>query len=121
MKLCLDFIRQLVGRGVDEIALPKAWQKKKEWKSIHELSSRRLVVGSPINTYDPRKNDLRLPRATFLFEESAPKIPRELINMERPFHIIFAPEDAVEPETGRKFFSTRPNLRDYELLQRLGQ
>lgn len=121
LKLCLGIIRQLVGLGVDEIALPIAWQKKREWKSIHESSPRRLVVGSGLSSYDPRKNDLRLPRATFLFDEPTPVVPRELINMERPFHIIFAPEDAVDSSTGRMFFSTRPNIRDYELVQRLGQ
>jgi hypothetical protein len=94
---------------------------KRDWKAIHESSPRRLVVGSPVSSYDLRKNDLRLPRATFLFENPSPVVPRDLINMERPFHIIFAPEDAVEPGTGRKFFSTRPNIRDYELVQRLWQ
>ncbi|TWT52264.1 protein DpdF [Allorhodopirellula solitaria] len=121
VKLCLGIICQLVGRGVDEIALPVAWQKKREWKSIHDSSPRRLVVGSCLSSYDPRKNDLRLPRATFLFDTPTPVIPRDLINMERPFHIILAPEDAVDSATGRKFFSTRPNIRDYELVQRLGQ
>ena len=118
---CLDIIRQLVGRGVDEVAIPREWMNKREWKAIHDASPRRFVVGSPISSYDLRKNDLPLPRATFLFGNPSPVVPRDLINMERPFHIIFAPEDAVEPETGRKFFSTRPNIRDYELVQRLGQ
>ena len=120
VSFCLDIIRQLVGRGIDEVAIPSEWMNKRDWKAIHESSPRRLVVASPVSSYDLRKNDLRLPRATFLFENPSPVIPRDLINMERPFHIIFAPEDAVEPGTGRKFFSTRPNIRDYDLVQRLG-
>ncbi len=121
VKLCLDFIQQLTGRGVDEFAVPETWKSKKDWKRIHEFSPRRLVVANSLTSYDFHKNDLRLPRATFLFDGEAPVIPRELINMERPFHIIFAPEDAIEPGTGRQFFSTHHHVRDYDLVQRLGQ
>lgn len=120
-RLCLEFVRQLVGRGVDEFAIPEAWKSKRDWKSIHESSPRRLVVGSPLSSYDLRKNDLRLPRATFLFNEPSPIIPGELINMERPFHVIFAPKDAIDYATGKKFFSTHDHVRDYEIIQRLGQ
>lgn len=121
MKMCLDFIQQLAGRGVDEFAVPEAWKSKRDWKRVHEYSRRRLVVASSLGSYDLRKNDLRLPRATFLFDGDSPVIPRELINIERPFHIIFAPEDAIELGTGRKFFSTHHHVRDYDLVQRLGQ
>jgi superfamily II DNA/RNA helicase len=119
--LCLYFIHKLVERGIDEFAIPEEWKSKREWKRVHEFSKRRFVVTNPLNDYDPRKNDLRLPRATFLFAKIAPIIPRELINMDRPFHIIFAPEDALEPSTGRYFFNTHPHVRDYDLVQRLGQ
>jgi hypothetical protein len=121
VKLCLDFVQQLARRGVDEFAIPEAWKSKQNWKRVHENSRRRLVVATPLDSFDLRKNDLRLPRATFLFDEPSPIIPRELINMERPFHIIFAPEDAVETGTRRKFFSIHHHVRDYDLIQRLGQ
>lgn len=120
-KMCLDIIKKLARRGVDEFAVPEAWKSKRDWKRVHEYSPRRLVVASSLRSYDPRKNDLRLPRATFLFDEASPVIPRELINMDRPFHIIFAPDDAIESGTGREFFSTHHHLRDYDLEQRLGQ
>lgn len=121
VKLCLQFIQLLAGRGVDEFAVPNAWKSKRDWKRVHEYSPRRLVAGSSLDSYDLRKNDLRLPRATFLFDGPSPAIPRELTNMERPFHIIFAPDDAIDPSTGRKFFSTHHHVRDYDLVQRLGQ
>lgn len=120
VKLCLDFIQELAGRGVDEFAVPEAWKSKQDWKRVHEFSRRRLVVASSLDSYDLRKNDLRLPRATFLFDGVAPIIPRELINMERPFHIIFAPENAIESGTGRNYFSIHHHVRDYDLVQRLG-
>ena len=78
-------------------------------------------MANPLNYYDHRKNDLRLPRATFLCAKIAPVVSRELLNMDRPFHIIFAPDDALEHITGRNFFSIRPHVRYYDLLQRLGQ
>ena len=121
VKLCLRIIQQLAGRGVDEFAIPENWKSKRDWKRIHDYSPRRLVVANRIDSYDLRRNDLRLPRASFLFGQPSPTIPRELINMDRPFHIIFAPEDAVEAGTGKNFFSTHHHVRDYDLIQRLGQ
>ena len=121
VKWCLRFVQQLAGRGVDEFAVPEEWKSKRDWKRVHEHSLRQLVVASPLDSYDLRKNDLRLPRASFLFNKPSPTIPQELINMERPFHIIFAPEDAVEARTGKSFFSTHHHIRDYDLDQRLGQ
>jgi hypothetical protein len=121
LAMCLDLIQKLAARGVDEFAVPEEWKSKRNWKRVHEFSPRRFVVASPLGSYDHVKNDLRLPRATFLFASAAPVIPKELINMERPFHIIFAAEDAIESGTGRKFFSTHHHVRDYDLIQRLGQ
>jgi len=118
---CLNFIKQLASRGVDEFAIPDEWTSKREWKRVHELSPRRLIVASALGFYDQRRNDLRLPRATFLFDDPMPVIPRDLINMERPFHIIFAPEDAVEAGTKKNFFSTHHHIRDYVLAHRMGQ
>ena len=121
LAMCFDLIQKLAARGVDEFAVPEEWKSKRNWKRVHEFSPRRFVVASPLDSYDHPKNDLRLPRATFLFANSAPVIPRDLINMERPFHIIFAPEDAIESGTSRRFFSTHHHVRDYDLIQRLGQ
>jgi len=121
VRLCFDFIQQLVARGVDEVAVPEHWKTKRDWKRLHEFSPRRFVVSNLLTSHDHKKNDLRVPRATFLFAGETPNIPRALVNMERPFHIIFAPEDAIEPETGRQFFSTHHHVRDYDLIQRLGQ
>lgn len=121
VRLCLHLVQKLAGRGVDEFAVPEDWKSKRAWKGIHDHSPRRFVIASSLHSYDLRKNDLRLPRATFLFNEPSPVVPRELINMERPFHIIVAPEDAVESGTGKRFFSTRHHVRDYDLVQRLGQ
>jgi len=117
---CLNFVKQLASRGVDEFAIPDEWKSKRDWKRVHELSPRRLIVASPLGFYDHRRNDLQLPRATFLFDCPSPVIPRDLINMERPFHIIFAPEDAVEAGTQKSFFSTHHHIRDYDLAQRMG-
>jgi ATP-dependent DNA helicase RecQ len=121
VKLGLRFVQGLAGRGVDEFAVPDGWKSKREWKRIHESSPRRFVVSSPLDQFDARKNDLRLPRATFFLHETSPTIPQALITMDRPIHIIFAPEDALEHGTGRKFFDIHPHTRDYELIRRLGQ
>lgn len=121
VNLCLSLIQQLASRGVDEFAIPDSWRSKREWKRVHEYSPRHFVVANSLDSLDRRKNELRLPRASFVFETQSPTIRRDLITMDRPFHIIFAPEDAVDNETGKNFFSTHHHLRDYDLVQRLEQ
>lgn len=121
VKLGMRFVRILAGRGVDEFAIPDEWKSNREWKRIHESSPRHFVVSSPLDQFDARKNDLRLTRATLFLHESSPTIPQSLITMDRPFHIVFAPEDAMEYGTARRFFDIHPHTRDYELIRRLGQ
>jgi hypothetical protein len=79
-----------------------------------------VVIGD-LHNYDPLGNDLPLPRATFLLDEVMPVIPQALINMNRPFHIVFAPEDSIESGSNRRFFDLRPHIRDYDLVRRLGE
>lgn len=122
VKLCLRLVQKLAGRGVDEFAIPDKWKSKRDWMRVHEFSPRGFVVSSSLDSHDSRKNELRLTRATFLLANDSSVISPELINLERPFHIIFASEDAKEAGTGKPFFSTCNNyIRDYDLVQRLGQ
>lgn len=116
----LWLISRLAGKGIDEFAIPEDWKSKREWRRIHEFSQRRFVVSNALHSHDPCQNDLRLPRATFLLDQSAPVIPPSLINMNRPFHVIFAPEDSIDHGTGQRFFDTHPHIHDYDLSRRLG-
>jgi ATP-dependent DNA helicase RecQ len=121
VKRGLWFIQRLAGKGVAEFAVPADWKEKREWKTIHVSSAHGFVVDSDLSNYDPHGNDLPLPRATFLLDEEKPVIPQALINMYRPFHIIFAPEDAIETGSNRRFFDLHPHIRDYDLVRRLGE
>lgn len=121
IKSYLHFIQKLVDKGIDELAVPEVWKTQRDWKRVHERSSRRFVVCSPLNVYDPRKNDLRLPRATFLLEESSPTISRSLIIMDRPFHVVFAPEQALEHNSNRNFFDRHSFMPLHEFARRIGQ
>lgn len=119
IKRGLWFVEKLAGKGVAEFAVPDEWKEKREWKRIHEFSTNKFVVNSVLGDHDSHQNDLRLPRATFFLEEAS-GIPQYLINMNRPFHIIFAHEDAIEQGTNRRFFDIHHHVRDYDLIRRLG-
>jgi ATP-dependent DNA helicase RecQ len=121
VKRGLWFVQRLAGKGVAEFAVPCDWKEKREWKTIHVSSPYGFVVNGELHDYDPHGNDLPLPRATFLLDEKKPVIPQSLINMYRPFHIIFAPEDAIETGSNRRFFDLHPHIRDYDLVRRLGE
>jgi ATP-dependent DNA helicase RecQ len=117
----LWFVQRLAGKGIADFAVPSDWKDKREWKTIHALSSHGFVVNSDLSSFDPYGNDLQLPRATFLLDEEKPIIPLSLINMNRPLHLIFAPDDAVEAGSSRRFFDIHPHIRDYDLIRRLGE
>jgi hypothetical protein len=119
IKRGLWFVEKLAGKGVAEFAVPDEWKEKREWRRIHEFSTNKFVVNSVLGDHDSHQNDLRLPRATFFLEEAS-GIPQYLINMNRPFHIIFAHEDAIEQGTNRRFFDIHHHVRDYDLIRRLG-
>jgi len=121
VKRGLWFVQRLAGKGVAEFAVPADWKEKREWKTIHGLSAFGFVVSGVLHNYDPLGNDLPLPRATFLLDEAEPIIPQALTNMNRPFHIIFAPEDSIESESNRRFFDLHPHIRDYDFIRRLGE
>ena len=120
IKRGLWFVERLAGKGVAEFAVPDGWKEKREWTRIHEFSANGFVVNSVLRDHDPHQNDLRLPRATFFLEEVSPVIPQSLINMNRPFHIIFAPEGSIKHGTNRRFFDIQPHVRDLDLIRRLG-
>jgi ATP-dependent DNA helicase RecQ len=122
MRLCMNMVKKLAARGIDEFAIPDEWKSKSAWKRVHEASPRGFVIASPLGEYDHRKNDLRVPRATFLFNNQSPLVSREIINMDRPFHVIVVPENAREAGTERPFFTAVNNyIHDHDLIRRLGQ
>lgn len=120
IKRGLWFVEKLAGIGVAEFAVPDEWKEKREWKRIHEFSTNKFVVNSVLGDHDSHQNELRLPRATFFLEKASSGVPQYLINMNRPFHIIFAIEDAIEQGTNRRFFDIHHHVRDYKLVQRFG-
>ena len=121
VKRGLWFVQRLASKGVAEFAVPADWKEKREWKTIHGSSAFGFVVNSELHDYDPLGNGLPLPRATFLLDKPEPAIPQALTNMNRPFHIIFAPEDSVESDSNRRFFDLHPYVRDFDLVRRLGE
>jgi ATP-dependent DNA helicase RecQ len=121
VKRGLWFVQRLASKGVAEFAVPADWKEKREWKTIHGLSAFGFVVSGELHNYDPVGNDLQLPRATFLLDEDMPIIPQALVNLNRPFHIIFAPGDSIESGSDRRFFDLHPPTWDYDLIRRLGE
>jgi ATP-dependent DNA helicase RecQ len=117
----LRFAEKLVAKGIAELAIPEIWKENRKWKSLHSRSDYRFVLNSSLIDYDDYQNDLRLPRATFMLDSEEPIVPQPLINMNRPFHIIFAPEHTLEAGSRRLFFEITPHIRDYDLDRRLGE
>jgi ATP-dependent DNA helicase RecQ len=115
----LRILQQLVERGIDELAVPEHWKKERDWQNLYERSARRFIISSRLDEYDLRKNDLRLPRLTALFHEQTPVIENELLTMERPFHVILAPESAIDVYNHGNFFDRNPFISLHELVRRL--
>jgi ATP-dependent DNA helicase RecQ len=112
---------KLVRMGVSEVVVPESWQLSTEWQDIHLLSSNGFIVGRTTKRMGLEPNELHLPRITILQEDDLSGINEELINLERPFHIVVARNDVLDRVTGKRFFDLYPSISFVEFVRKLGQ
>ena len=119
--ISFEVLKKLVPMGIGEVVIPREWQTASEWHDLHNLSKQRFVVGRTTCRMNHLQNDLLLPRITFLNLEPDIKITDEFVNFECPFHIVVAPDSALDSATGKKFFDLYPGISFEEFVRRLGQ
>ncbi|MDB4370765.1 protein DpdF [Mariniblastus sp.] len=116
-----ELLPKLIRMGVSEVVVPESWQSWTEWQDVHLLSSHRFIVGRTTKRMGFEPNELHLPRITFLQRDDTNGISDELVNLERPFHIVVASDDMLDRATGKKFFDLHPSISFGEFARKLGQ
>jgi superfamily II DNA/RNA helicase len=121
-KLFQFLLPALVRCGVREISAPAELQKDTNCRTLYRHSPNRFILHRDLGDRDKFRADLFLPRVTLFLTDSKDSLPEEIINIERPLHVVFAWDDI--PDRARpdsRFFDRSVHTTFNGLLGRLSQ
>lgn len=115
----------LLRMGVAEIGIAselrstKDWNSK-DWQSLHAHSASKFFIARDLSDCDRYRNQLRVPRVSLLWSKTLPIIvPADLITIDRPLHIIVAPNSALDQFSKRPLFERTHHHSLEEVFRRL--
>lgn len=120
-KLVRFVLPKLVRLGVREIAMPEQYQTDRYCRELYRHSPQGFVIHRDICQMDERRTDLFVPRVSLFLTSSAEPIPEDLVNLDRPRHIIFAWDDVPNRSRSGLHFDRTPHSRFNDVLGRLNQ
>ncbi|MFN9374244.1 MAG: protein DpdF [Planctomycetaceae bacterium] len=103
----------LVEMGVTEVALPKDWMSQQSCRDLYGRSSLRFVIHRSNDDIDSRRDQIKVPRVTVCFRDDDPValFPLDLLQIERPLHIIFCSSQAGDSRhPGQAFFDRAAHI-----------
>ena len=101
----IESLKILFQAGMRELVLPRHWREMKKWlgrpnpiPELHKSAQEHFVVVRDIFEDEGWPVHLPIPRITFLPPEfSGKRIPDFMHGVERPYHLIIAPNDCIDP------------------------
>ena len=101
----IESIKTLVQEGMRELALPGHWRGMKRWlgrpnpiPELHKSAQEGFVVVRDLLEDEGCPVHLPIPRITFLPPDfSGKSIPDVLHGVDRPYHLIIAPNSCIDP------------------------
>jgi hypothetical protein len=117
-----DALAKLVALGIRELCVPDELAKRREYGLLRLHAQERFFIHASLR--DPEdKEGWRLPRATLLDARGANKETLgRLIELYRPFHLLFVPEDAPDPVRPGGLLIDRPRVLPFDdFLDRLNR
>ncbi len=105
----------LVEWGISEVALPNDWLSQRSCQELYRRSPHRFLIHRSVDDMDPRRDQIEVPRVTVFFPEDEDDTPfrRELLQIERPMHIIFCGSQVGDPRRPRERFFDRATHVSY--------
>lgn len=105
----------LVEWGISEVALPNDWLSQRSCQELYRRSPHRFLIHRSVDDVDPRRDQIEVPRVTVFFPEDDDDtaFPRELLQIERPMHIIFCSSQVGDPRRPREPFFERATHISY--------
>jgi len=103
----LAFLKSAVQKGVGEIASSSQWLNERDYRDLYRFSPYRFVLHTDITEKEnPLFARLPIPRISLLDPVDPPTpIPEHLFLLDRPLHLVVAPEDIPDNHHQyRKFF-----------------
>lgn len=110
----------LVRMGIREFCVPDNWREEREYRDLHRHSSDRFVIHRPEDDFDERRIQAGVPRVTILDPDRpiAP-IPQPLFLIDRPWHMVIAPDDLPDAHASGSYFDRADFIRYDNLLLKL--
>lgn len=115
----VEIMHRLVRLGIREVAVPPEWRTWTKWPdgresplyTLHRGASERFVIVRGVDETDPLgSKGWPVPRLSIVEpSQTAQPVPEHLLLLERPFHIILAPAESLDPRhSGRKIGDVPP-------------
>lgn len=105
----------LVEWGISEIALPDAWLSQRSCQELYRRSPHGFLIHRSVDDMDLSRDQLEVPRVTVFFpeDEDDRPFPRQLLQIERPMHLIFCGSQVEDPRRPREPFFDRATHVSY--------
>jgi hypothetical protein len=122
-KRLLQFVLpRLAQLGIREFAAPADLTEERAYRQLYQRAQERFVVHREIDDGDLLRIQPRVPRVTLFLPMQRIPLSREIVNIERPLHLVFAWEDTPDRDRpGARLFDRTVHTRFNELVARLNQ
>lgn len=101
----------LVESGIVEVALPPEWELQRNCRELFRKSPHGFIIHRSPDDMDRRRDQIAVPRVTVYFPEENSPFNGQLLQIDRPIHIIFCRSDVTAPQ--------RPHTRFFDLAQHI--
>lgn len=110
----------LVRLGVLEFCVPDAWCEDREYCDLYRFSPHRFAIHRAAEDFDSRRTQLQVPRVTIFDPDcTSTPVPAPVFLVDRPWHLLIAPEDLPDSQAAGSYFDRAHYMRYDTLMKRL--
>lgn len=112
-------LRPLVRSGVREISAPASIRDDRQYADLARYAPERFLIHRTLDDADQYHCQLRVPRISVLDPEWNNVLPEHLFHIERPLHVVLAPDDIPDASANGLLFDRAMFISFEELIERL--